>query len=597
MSVLSVRNLTASFRHGDGWNAVVDGVSFDIDIGKTVALVGESGSGKSVTALSIMGLLPRKSTLVTGQAFLDGTDLLRLSDKEMELFRGNRIAMIFQEPMTSLNPVYSVGRQIAESLIRHQGMARREALREAVRLMDRVRIPAASSRSREYPHEMSGGMLQRVMIAAALACRPRLLIADEPTTALDVTIQAQILQLIKELQDEQEMGVLFITHDMGVVAETADRTVVMYRSRMLEQGSTAEVFSSPQTRYTRTLLAAAPRLGEMARAKSPQPYFLPGSSANSVSRRDTVERDASPLLSVRNLSTRFDIRKGLLGRVVGRIHAVEDVSFDLAKGETLALVGESGCGKSTTGRSILRLVEPCGGKVVMSGRNLATLSASAMKRQRRSMQMIFQDPFSSLNPRMRVGEAIVEPMIYHGIATRREAGKRVSALLEQVGLSPNMANNWPHEFSGGQRQRIAIARTLALNPALIVADESVSALDATIKAQVVNLMMELQESLGLSYLFISHDMAVVERVSHRVAVMLLGEIVEIGPRDLVFNSPRHPYTRRLLSSVPIPDPARRRHRRNIPPTELKSPIRPPDYAPPKRDYRQVGPGHFVMFGG
>ena len=598
LSVLSVRNLVASFRQAGGWNTVVDGMSFDIGVGNTVALVGESGSGKSVTALSIMGLLPRKSTRITGQAFLDGTDLLRLSDKEMEQFRGNRIAMIFQEPMTSLNPVYSVGRQIAESLERHQGMARRKALREAVRLMDRVRIPAAAMRAREYPHEMSGGMLQRVMIATALACRPRLLIADEPTTALDVTIQAQILQLIKELQDEQEMGVLFITHDMGVVAETADRTVVMFRSKMLEQGSTSEVFSTPRTNYTRTLLAAAPRLGEMAHTSSPQPYSLPGSSSKSGSmhRRDSVNRRAPPLLSVQNLTTRFDIRKGLIGRVVGRIHAVEGVSFDVAQGETLALVGESGCGKSTTGRSILRLVEPCGGKVVMAGRNLGTLSTSAMNRQRQSMQMIFQDPFSSLNPRMRVGAAIMEPMIHHRIATRREAEERVSALLEQVGLSPDMAKLWPHEFSGGQRQRIAIARTLALNPALIVADESVSALDATIKAQVVNLMMELQERLGLSYLFISHDMAVVERVSHRVAVMLLGEIVEIGPRDAVFSSPQHPYTRRLLSSVPVPDPARRLHRQNIPPTELKSPIRPPGYVPPKRDYRQAGPGHLVMAG-
>ena len=596
MSVLSVRNLTASFRQAQGWNKVVDGISFDIEVGKTVALVGESGSGKSVTALSIMGLLPRKSTKVTGQAFLDGTDLLRLSDKEMERFRGNRIAMVFQEPMTSLNPVYSVGRQIAESLERHQGMARREALTEAVRLMDRVRIPAAASRAREYPHQMSGGMLQRVMIATALACRPRLLIADEPTTALDVTIQAQILQLIKDLQEEQEMGVLFITHDMGVVAETADRTVVMFRSRMMEQGSTSEVFANPRAGYTRTLLAAAPRLGEMAHTSSPQPYCLPDSSANinSANRRDTVNRQAHPLLSVRNLSARFDIRRGLIGRVAGRIHAVEDVSFDLAQGETLALVGESGCGKSTTGRSILRLVEPCGGKVVMSGRDLGALSAADMKRQRQSMQMIFQDPFSSLNPRMRVGAAIMEPMIHHGIANRREAKKRVSALLEQVGLSSEMANLWPHEFSGGQRQRIAIARTLALSPALIVADESVSALDATIKAQVVNLMMELQERLGLSYLFISHDMAVVERVSHRVAVMLLGEIVEIGPRNMVFSSPQHPYTRRLLSSVPIPDPARRSQRQDIPPTELKSPIRSPGYVPPKRHYRQVGPGHLVM---
>ncbi|WP_174803373.1 ABC transporter ATP-binding protein [Martelella limonii] len=592
MTVLSVRNLTTAFSTADGWRNVVDGVSFDVDAGETVAVVGESGSGKSVTALSVMGLLPKRKARVTGEIHFRGRDLLKLSEEEMQNVRGNEVAMIFQEPMTSLNPVMSVGAQIAEPLRRHRGLPKAEARREAIRLMDRVRIPAAAKRASEYPHEMSGGMLQRVMIATALACAPKLLIADEPTTALDVTIQAQILELIKELQDEDHMAVMFITHDMGVVAEIAEKTVVMYRSKMLETGATEDVFARPKTDYTRDLLAAAPRLGDLGDSPVPRPY--PGRDGILAEPVDTVDHAGAPVLEVKNLCARFDLRKGVLGRVHARVHAVENVSFSLKKGETLALVGESGCGKSTTGRAILRLTKPVSGTVTLHGQDVSHLSRKGLLKLRQSMQMIFQDPFSSLNPRMRIGEAIAEPMLAHGLTTPAEARTKVASLLEQVGLSPDMATRWPHEFSGGQRQRIAIARALGLDPKLIIADESVSALDVTIKAQVVNLMMRLQQELGLSYLFISHDMAVVERISHRVAVMLLGEIVEIGPRAEIFANPAHPYTRRLLSAVPEPDPARRLMRRNIPLQELKSPIFPADFMPPHRTYDAVGPDHFVM---
>ncbi|MCJ2072951.1 ABC transporter ATP-binding protein [Methylobacterium sp. J-030] len=596
--ILSVRDLTVSFRSDGRWRAVVHGVSFDVGPRETVALVGESGSGKSVSALSVLRLLPRDASRVGGSVRFEGRELLAAPEAEMRRVRGDSIAMIFQEPMTSLNPVLTIGFQIAEALIRHRGLSRAAAEAEALRLLDTVRIPAARARLHEYPHRFSGGMRQRVMIAMALACRPKLLIADEPTTALDVTIQAQILDLIKSLQDQEGMAVLFITHDMGVVAEIADRTVVMYKGRAVEDGATARIFSAPAEPYTRALLAAVPRLGTMAGRARPMRFPVidraTGVAAAASESPDTVKAAERPVLEVRDLTTRFEIRSGLFGRVTGRVHAVERVSFSLAAGETLALVGESGCGKSTTGRSILRLVEPLSGSVVLDGEDITGLDAPALRTRRRRMQMIFQDPFASLDPRMSVGAAVAEPLLINRLATRKEALRRAEDLLARVGLSPDMATRFPHEFSGGQRQRIAIARALALNPRLIVADEAVSALDVSVKAQVVNLMLDLQAEFGLAYLFISHDMAVVERVSHRVAVMYLGEIVEIGPREAVFGNPQHPYTKTLLAAVPVPDPARRRARHALPDAEIRSPIRAPDYTPPERLVREVSPGHSVQ---
>jgi peptide/nickel transport system ATP-binding protein len=597
LTVLSVENLTTSFRRNGSWTPVVNDVSFSIAAGETVAIVGESGSGKSVTAMSIMRLLPERTSRVTGKVTLAGTDILSLPERQMQDVRGNDIAMIFQEPMTSLNPVLTVGRQIAEAIIRHRGCSKKEARTEAVRLLERVRIPAAASRYDEYPHQLSGGMLQRVMIAMALACRPKLLIADEPTTALDVTVQAEILQLIKSLQDEENMAVLFITHDMGVVAEIADRTVVMFRSRALEIGETEQIFKQPANVYTKALLSAVPRLGSMEGRAFPATLPLTDTDTGVASPEreiaGTVETGKRPVLEVRNLVTRFDIKSGLFGRVSSRVHAVENVSFDLHEGETLSLVGESGCGKSTTGRSVLRLVEPVSGSIHIDGQDIRALDPGKLLKQRQHMQMIFQDPFSSLNPRMRVGDAIMEPMITHGLATAKEAREKVADLIARVGLQADMARRFPHEFSGGQRQRISIARALTLNPGLIVADEAVSALDVSIKAQVVNLMMELQEQLKIAYLFISHDMAVVERVSHRVAVMYLGEIVEIGTREQIFSNPQHAYTRKLLSAVPIADPARRHIRRAAPGGEIGSAVRSADYQPPVARYEEPAPGHLV----
>jgi len=599
--ILSVSNLTTSFRVEGLWKPVVRNISFDIKPQETLAVVGESGSGKSVTALSIMRLTPPSSSKIEGSIKLNGKELLTLPDAQMREIRGNDIAMIFQEPMTSLNPVLTIGFQIAEALILHRNMSRSEAEAETVRLLEKVKIPSAKSRFHEYPHRFSGGMRQRVMIAMALACKPKLLIADEPTTALDVTIQAQILELIKTLQEEEGMSVLFITHDMGVVAEIADRTVVMYNGDEIETGATEDIFANPQKPYTKSLLSAVPRLGSMIGRGRPMRFPVvdraTGESDVPTETPDTVQAAERPVLEVSGLTTRFEIRSGLLSSVKGRVHAVENVSFSLKAGETLALVGESGCGKSTTGRSVLRLVEPLSGSVLLDGVDVLKLGQTELREQRKRMQMIFQDPFASLNPRMNVGAAIAEPLLINNLASRSEARDKVADLLKRVGLLPDMASRFPHEFSGGQRQRICIARALAVEPRLIVADEAVSALDVSVKAQVVNLMLDLQARMGLGYLFISHDMAVVERVSHRVAVMYLGEIVEIGPREAIFGNPQHPYTKRLLAAVPIADPARRLQKRPVSNDEIKSPIRPADYVPPVRQFREVSPGHAVMIWG
>jgi peptide/nickel transport system ATP-binding protein len=593
--VLSVEGLTTSFVVDGEWKPVVRDVSFAVGPGETVAIVGESGSGKSVTSLSIMRLLQADSSRIEGRIMLGGRDLLTLPEAAMRQVRGNEVSMIFQEPMTSLNPLFTIGDQISEALLCHTEMSKADARAETIRLLEKVRIPSAASRFDEYPHRFSGGMRQRVMIAMALASKPKLLIADEPTTALDVTIQGQILDLIKMLQDEEGTSVLFITHDMGVVAEIADRTVVMYRGEEVETGATADIFHRGRHPYTRALLSAVPVLGSMnGRARPlrfPVVNTATGESDVPVEAADTVA--ATPVLQVRNLTRRFDIHSGLFGRLTGRVHAVENVSFDLHAGETLSLVGESGCGKSTTGRAIMRLIEPQSGSVIADGKEMLALDKKGLREMRKSVQMIFQDPFASLNPRMTVGAAIAEPYLEHAMGTAKQARDVVADLLVKVGLSPDMASRYPHEFSGGQRQRICIARALALEPKVIVADESVSALDVSIKAQVINLMLDLQQSLNLAFLFISHDMAVVERVSHRVAVMYLGEIVEIGPRAAVFENPQHDYTKKLMSAVPVPDPNRRRAKRTGANDEIRSPIRPVDYQPVPVRYEEISPGHFV----
>lgn len=599
--VLSVRGLTTSFLVDGAWKPVVDDVSFDVHPGETVAIVGESGSGKSVTSLSIMRLLQKDTSRIEGSISLASRELLTLSENEMRRIRGNEIAMIFQEPMTSLNPLFTIGDQISEALLCHSQMSKADARAETVRLLEKVRIPSAASRFDEYPHRFSGGMRQRVMIAMALASRPKLLIADEPTRALDVTIQGQILDLIKTLQEEEGTSVLFITHDMGVVAEISDRTVVMFRGKQVETGQTADIFRQSKHPYTRALLSAVPVLGSMQGYQRPLRFPIvddaTGLAEKPVEVADTVDNVDVPVLEVKGLTKRFEIYSGFMSRLSGRVHAVENVSFTLRKGETLSLVGESGCGKSTTGRAIMRLTEPDSGEVLVEGQNILSLGRQSMREMRRTVQMIFQDPYASLNPRMTVGAAIAEPYIEHRLGSARDAKNVVADMLEKVGLTPDMAKRYPHEFSGGQRQRICIARALALKPKVIVADESVSALDVSIKAQVINLMLDLQESLDLAFLFISHDMAVVERVSHRVAVMYLGEIVEIGPRSSVFENPQHDYTRKLMAAVPIPDPDRRKTRLSSEGGELKSPIRPADFVVPLREYREVSPEHFVALWG
>lgn len=610
--LIEVDDLRVYFPLEDETVKAVEGVSWHIDKGETLAVVGESGSGKSVTAMSLMRL-----TDYAGGKIMSGTanfrrkngatvDLASEKQDVMRNIRGNDISMIFQEPMTSLNPVFTVGMQIAEAIILHQGKTEEEALDMALEMLKLVRIPEPEKQLTQYPHQLSGGMRQRVMIAMALSCRPSLLIADEPTTALDVTIQAQILGLIKKLQQDIGMSVMFITHDMGVVAEVADRVVVMLRGEKVEEGPAVEIFHNPQHPYTKALLSAVPKLGSM------NGRTLPAKFANvDISRaegdevkeqtsdeelldiRDTVRRDDAPLIEVKGLTTRFDIRKGLFGTATGRIHAVEGIDFSLQPGETLALVGESGCGKSTTGRSIIRLEEPTRGSVKFEGQELTKLSAKQMRPYRRQMQMIFQDPFASLNPRMTVGDAIAEPIIVHELAKGQEARDRVASLLQRVGLEPEHAARYPHEFSGGQRQRLCIARALGLEPQLIIADEAVSALDVSIQAQVINLMMDLQEEFGLSYLFISHDMAVVERVSHRVAVMYLGEIVELGMRGQVFENPQHPYTKKLMSAVPVADPNLRKKELNLMTDEIPSPLKPIGYEPDEFELVSIDEGHYV----
>ncbi|MCZ8394087.1 dipeptide ABC transporter ATP-binding protein [Achromobacter xylosoxidans] len=606
--VVQVNDLTVRFKTPERVVEAVRSVSFHVDRGETLAIVGESGSGKSVTSLALMRLVEYGGgRIVNGGMLLrrrngEVLDLVNAPDSTLQRVRGADVAMIFQEPMTSLNPSFTAGNQIAEALQLHQGLDAAAARAETLRMLERVRIPEARAILDRYPHQLSGGMRQRVMIAMALSCKPQLLIADEPTTALDVTIQAQILQLIRQLQEEMDMGVIFITHDMGVVAEVADRVLVMYRGDKVEEGGSDDVFARPQHAYTRALLSAVPRLGAMHGTDEPAPFPLlkveeaarqTEPAAAPVAQPSTVRRDNGPVLKVRDLTTSFDITGGIFGRVQKRVHAVEKVSFDLYPGETLSLVGESGCGKTTTGRSLLQLVKSKSGTIEFDGQNIGALRGSAMQTLRRHIQFIFQDPFASLDPRMTVGYSIMEPLLIHRVASGTKAEERVRWLMDKCGLVPEMIDRYPHEFSGGQRQRICIARALALNPKVVIADESVSALDVSIQAQIVNLLLDLQRELGVSFLFISHDMAVVERVSHRVAVMYLGQIVEIGPRRAIFENPQHPYTKKLMAAVPIADPQRRHRERSLLVDEIPSPMRKLGDDPLVEPLVRVGEGHYV----
>jgi ABC-type glutathione transport system ATPase component len=602
--------LSVVFGTGPNQVQAVKSLNLHVDRGETLAIVGESGSGKSVTSLALMRLIEFGGGTITNGEILfhraqgETVDIRRAPEALMRSMRGEDLSMIFQEPMTSLNPVFTVGSQITEAIVLHQRCELAQANAAAIRILDQVRIPDAAAMMKRYPHELSGGMRQRVMIAMALSCQPSVLIADEPTTALDVTIQAQILQLIAELQKEMDMGVIFITHDMGVVAEIADRVMVMRRGEVVEENDVFNLFAAPQHIYTKTLLAAVPKLGSMRGISQPTRFDLPmqedqahvRQASDRAIKHATTSADGtldSPvILGVRDLVTRFDIRGGVFSRVQRRVHAVEQVSFDLHEGETLSLVGESGCGKTTTGRSLMGLTKVTGGQVIFEGVPVNLAHAHSLKSLRRNMQFVFQDPFASLNPRMRVGECIAEPMVIQGLASGTEALRRVGALMERVGLDPSTVRRWPHEFSGGQRQRICIARALSVNPKVLIADEAVSALDVSIRAQIVNLLIDLQDDLGISYLFISHDMAVVERVSHRVAVMYLGQIVEIGPRRAIFENPQHPYTKKLMAAVPIADPlVRRQHKLEI--SEIPSPVRGVGEKPLVAPLVRVGEGHFV----
>ncbi|PHY07955.1 MAG: ABC transporter ATP-binding protein [Alcaligenaceae bacterium] len=602
--VLDVRNLSVSFGQGATGVQAVKALNLHVDRGETLAIVGESGSGKSVTSLAIMRLVEfgggqiHQGELLFHRADGSQVDLRAASEEQMRRMRGADLGMIFQEPMTSLNPVFTVGSQIVEAIQLHQDLNHQQAVAAAKRILDQVRISDSAAILGRYPHELSGGMRQRVMIAMALSCKPALLIADEPTTALDVTIQAQILQLIRELQKEMDMGVIFITHDMGVVAEVANRVLVMRLGEVVEDNAVIPLFASPQHPYTQTLLAAVPKLGAMRGTAQPARFNLVlNGQAQSVpvAQPPVAEHStqtARVVLSVKNLVTRFDVRSGVFGFIKKRIHAVEQVSFELHEGETLSLVGESGCGKTTTGRSLVGLAKITRGSIEFDGTRVDTTNTHSLQALRRNLQFVFQDPFASLNPRMRVGDCIKEPLLIQGLAQGLKAERLVAELMERVGLEASMAKRWPHEFSGGQRQRICIARALSVKPRVLIADEAVSALDVSIRAHIINLLIDLQKDLGVSYLFISHDMAIVERVSHRVAVMYLGQIVEIGPRQAIFENPQHSYTRKLMSAVPVADPTVRRTT-SLEVSEIPSSARKLGDEPLVLPLVQVGEGHFV----
>lgn len=582
-AVLQVQDLSVQVATPSGGKTVLDRMSFSLMPNEVLCLAGESGSGKSMTAMAIMGLLPQPAARITsGQILMNGVDLAQFTESEYRRYRASKVAMIFQEPMTSLNPVMSIGDQLIEVLVEH-GEASRSASRDAaLRLLEDVRMTSPEQRLKQYPHELSGGMRQRVVIAMALACKPDVLIADEPTTALDVTVQAEILDLIRSLQSESGTAVLMITHDMGVVAETADRVIIMRDGKALESANVKDIFASPATSYTRELLDAVPRLGSV-------PFDLQASDEPGIDRPSPAT-----VVEVTELTVRFPVYGGLLNRVVKNVHAVENISLSIQAGETLALVGESGSGKSTIGKALLSLV-PFTGSVRVDDRETRQLSRSSMRDVRRHVQMIFQDPYASLDTRMSVGEQVAEPMVIHQLARGAALKKRVDWLFDRVGLPRDAQRRHPHEFSGGQRQRVCIARALALSPKLIVADECVSALDVSVQAQVLQLLRELQDEQGLSFLFISHDMAVVEQMSDRVAVLYAGQIVEMGTAAQVFGNARHSYTQRLLSAVPVADPQHKRAAFIRSSEPVASVLRDVGDEPDRIVLEDVGGGHLVGF--
>ena len=577
-TLLEFKNLVTEFRTEGTSVKAVKGISFTLNRGETIGIVGESGSGKSVTSLSAMRLIPNPPGEITGGEIIfhqkDGTatDLLKISEEEMRAFRGNDIAMIFQEPMTSLNPVFTCGDQVIEAIILHQKLNKKQAKALTIKLFEEVQLPDPERIFSTYPHQISGGQKQRVMIAMAMSCQPSVLIADEPTTALDVTVQKTILQLMQKLQTERDMGIMFITHDLGVIAELADKVVVMYKGDIVEQGNVWDIFSNPQHPYTKGLLACRPPLDKRY-------TFLPTVSdfmktdedgkiiennisveeftkdlAIPLSERENKHKELyskEPILQIKNLKTYFPIRNGFFGGISEYVRAVDNITFDVYPGETLGLVGESGCGKTTTGRTIIRLEEPTEGEMIYKGKDIAKMNTKELREFRKEVQIIFQDPYSSLNPRMTIGNAIMEPMQVHGILDNDEQRKkRVEDLLTRVNLDPSHFYRYPHEFSGGQRQRIGIARALAVNPKFIICDESVSALDVSVQAQVLNLLNELKEEFGLTYIFISHDLSVVKYMSDRMVVMQAGQIEEMGDADQIYNQPGTEYTKKLINAIP-----------------------------------------------
>jgi len=662
--LLKIDGLKTGFDTERGPICAVDGVSFELQKGKTLGVVGESGCGKTVTAMSIVDLLPKPSGKVLGGSIrLNGKELTGADQKAMQRVRGNEIGVIFQEPMAALNPVQRIGKQITEALVLHKNMSKGEALKRAVQLLEAVGIPSPERRVIEYPHQLSGGMRQRVMIAIALCCEPDLLIADEPTTALDVTVQAQILNLISKMQDNIGMAVMLITHDLGVIAEQCDEVIVMYAGRIVERAPVRELFSNPLHAYTKGLLASIPRLeserktvlatipgqvapihefvegcrfcqrmersGELVQKRSPYLEINPGhyveqcpectkedsniwnGPSKSVDqiiklrrsepftiwtrgvreikakephkqilslladRKEKLNLIKVPLLKVRELKMHFPVRGGLFSRQIGAVKAVDGVTISINAGETLGLVGESGCGKSTLGKSIVRLLRPNSGKIIFKGQDITTMSQGFLRKKRQDFQMVFQDPAESLDARMSVGQLVSEPMIIQKMGNRHQRNERVFELLDRVGLPRTAADKFPFEFSGGQRQRIGIARALAVNPDLLVLDEPVSALDVSVQSQVLNLLMELQRDLGLSYLFIAHDLAVVKHVSDRIAVMYLGKIVEMTDAEKIYRNSRHAYTKALIEAIPMTDPSRMREHEPLE-GEVPSPMNPPE---------------------